>query len=1635
MTISTHPNSYPIFEPNQVLQFTDLNTLFDYLDQHNRLTRTHLIGMGIVCGLTVELSEETAAIQISPGCGITSEGYLLHLEATTLTHYQMVEVSSHLFAPTSSSKNGANGSGNNGNNGSNGNNNGNENGIVAVIDLFASVGEEQRLELGKNPDGSDRKNLDELKDELENYVIVLVCELDETRRDSCLVDCDDRGIDRTFRTRFFLLPRRAEGDTLSAERLLRQGFQLGSLAAPWQDTSTEAVFTARHTFWQQPELRVRRFGYRQETLEEGAETSPVVRLSAIKTFDALMENYYTICAEAIEDIRVAFTDLFRIFSPLFSSFHPNTHADFEGLSNRLMQHLQTIWSLEDYSPSQLEAVEAQYAIQYFYDYLSQLIAAYHELAEAAFDLMDDCAPDYRRFPKFLMLGEPVTQLPCATPSPYRHHFVQPPIYNGNSQRMQQVQHLYERLRRLCETNAFFMLPFYDTPLAITPSPDRSAPLSQQAIPYYLNYPNIYRYWNYDACRKGISHRHPAYFYPLASGTPTTTTDVLVHRLDAYNFYRIEGHIGEANTTALNQIQDYQQRYNLAFDVITLKLTPSIEDLRDLNLSGHFEDLEADFGRMKDKFLKLWDKNKERWSRNVFLNTLKREFFEDREASEGSGLRRIRESKLSNRVLTLAENPDNFEFVPESTEEDEQATQFWLYLFDENETPVARFSTQRNLDFVSSLDTPDDLLFDFSELSEATISDEQERIRETLSACFTLGKVNFGVMPQSSEQRFSYYVWLSVDDTLDLPITDDETNEPSQVPVNLLWLNPFSIDISSDQPYIADPAFHDFETLYGLLRDVQQTPTKLEELGYSMSDQDAAECLNYFELKGLMEAYQHRLDRLKEMHLFHKFAELHPGLEPLGGVPKGGTFVLVYVDGEEVVNDLLQREQNVASRAKTSAIKQYVRFPDQSAPASRVQQELLNRTDIVVADFCLPYRCCSDTPAVNYLLTKPRPVVLLEKSTFCEDDDTRYEFILDPKGGILKGEGSVLEGRQYYFQPSNIEIEGEERTVTFTYVVEGSYDTFTVVLYPKPEASLNLEDSYCNDHDPIDITLVETDPTVELRRVTVNGTEIEQFDPSQYAQENTSETVTIEAFVRDRRTGCENTISNQVTVYPLPNPAFEVDDAYPDAVCSDAEVPLNPDQPGGTFKAFVGDTDQEIPGAIAPDSPTFIARAVFDNNDLASQSVTLRHEITSEQGCMNEAEYSLTVYRAPIGRFAVSEPEFSYPEPQDEFSVRISDIEPEAEEGTYNYEWTSDYSAADTVSRSNSEPFSFVLSYGEGDVDLTSQIAISLTVSNSASPVPCQGEPFTQTFAPPFEIADWMLVGVLEEGAFEPLVELTNFIKENERISLAQFFQLGRDNQRFALQTRTRPARVGSVQITYQLPERDEQDVIHDQPPYVSELWTPVIGRYTFTLQAFAGAASNSRESDPVQVSFEIIESGGGDEESDSPNDDIVVTDSGDDLDRERLTAQLDERLAEYRDRTGEIELSIIERDDMTAEDVANFVLTTDRTTSPSEAVGQYENTINTLLEAYENPQDRTSLTAAAQLIRLSTASLLDRLVLDEIDAQIRDRLTGIIDRLQEADIKPNGLVQAWKPNALEENLDSERFKQRIEQLKTLLRSV
>jgi hypothetical protein len=73
-----------IFRPDSILTAEQLNLLFGFLLNQEQLTRTRLLGVGVVCGLKPSLNPGNT-ITVSAGYGVTTDGDLLSLETTIYT--------------------------------------------------------------------------------------------------------------------------------------------------------------------------------------------------------------------------------------------------------------------------------------------------------------------------------------------------------------------------------------------------------------------------------------------------------------------------------------------------------------------------------------------------------------------------------------------------------------------------------------------------------------------------------------------------------------------------------------------------------------------------------------------------------------------------------------------------------------------------------------------------------------------------------------------------------------------------------------------------------------------------------------------------------------------------------------------------------------------------------------------------------------------------------------------------------------------------------------------------------------------------------------------------------------------------------------------------------------------------------------------------------------------------------------------------------------------------------------------------------------------------------------------------------------------------------------------------------------
>ncbi len=497
----TSDESYPIFIPNQILDSEDLNAVVEYLNNQSHLTRSKFIGQGIAQGLTLTIGK-------SPN-------------GETAT----IEISKGLGIAA--------------------------NGQLIIVDEDIQLAyyqsqeakDENRdeskdefkgakfIELFKvNKNDSNRKPLTlndaDIEKRLKNSVLAVVRVCEEVPRSAPLLSYTEMGKDRQFYLRFILLP--------------KDQIQI----AP----RTSAIASTLSS----PTLR--RFGYQND----------IIRLAIITNATEFQQNYIDRCQEAI--------------TPLFTALQAVSDRikQFPLLSNQALSR-QTLNTLRVQFQNRFDTLKnTDYGIQYFYDYCSQIAVAHRELTEAIVQFMGDrpSAPDIQPNTLsadvsehgYLLLGQidlDSQGQPDSSFDLYRQYFVQKQIEDAENQPyINRIRFLFARLLRLYDANHFQLPSPERTPIKVTPSGDRSRPLSQQAIPYYLDYTSLAPVWNYEDSLKGTSVPQPAY---------ASKTNFLIASLDEFEHYRIEGHLGRSCRDALTQIHTLQQNYNLSFDVLCLRL--------------------------------------------------------------------------------------------------------------------------------------------------------------------------------------------------------------------------------------------------------------------------------------------------------------------------------------------------------------------------------------------------------------------------------------------------------------------------------------------------------------------------------------------------------------------------------------------------------------------------------------------------------------------------------------------------------------------------------------------------------------------------------------------------------------------------------------------------------------------------------------------------------------------------------------------------------------------------------------------------------------------------------------------------------------------------------------------------------
>lgn len=233
-----------------------------------------------------------------------------------------------------------------------------------------------------------------------------------------------------------------------------------------------------------------------------------------------------------------------------------------------------------------------YGFQYVYDAFEDIIKSYEELRCAAMHLNSVCLPDNDAFPMHLMLGD----MACP-PADNRQEFEYSPLFNEYKSWSKKVVTIFGRiLTMLNGYHAEFMKEAEEQGVLATPSKEKQQPLGEKAFPIYFNpyQPDFEKFWNECACHgcggeKGLSYHYQLPEVDQDYGFSKLETP-LYYNINAYNFFRMEGHLGLDEADAVNRYKKIRRKFNVPFKVKSL----FIGDGDKINTRCRYPDLDSQY---------------------------------------------------------------------------------------------------------------------------------------------------------------------------------------------------------------------------------------------------------------------------------------------------------------------------------------------------------------------------------------------------------------------------------------------------------------------------------------------------------------------------------------------------------------------------------------------------------------------------------------------------------------------------------------------------------------------------------------------------------------------------------------------------------------------------------------------------------------------------------------------------------------------------------------------------------------------------------------------------------------------------------------------------------------------------------
>jgi len=921
-------NSYPLFANNQVLTSAQLNELVAYLDEQNRLTRVKLIGTGVACGFELKPDAPVNATEIAifKGIGVTSMGYLMTDGDCVVRRYRPYTLPAGVryepFEDPSTTLQ-----------------------DVLLYELLTDDAPTLPTDL--------IKDLDDPAGFTNDKVVLLFLECVPVNMKSCLgKSCDDTGSEMVMNLRKLLISKPHMDKVLA------------------RTCAQTALFQEKYNL---PEIFMKRALFNPN--------APSTNASNYFTFSETYVNAMKADAQPATGVSI-YTQLFNALRQTYTDFAPLLSEQYKGV-NPFTNYPDANWTNYINGTS---TGPRYLGMQYFYDFLKDLILAYNEFRDVAFDIMSECCSDMDCYPKHLMLGE-VSGAPVGKPSSYRHYFVLSPIFDSQKEKVAHAVSLFQRMVLMVKK---FDLPTINNPsttiispntlavpIYITPSNEKRDPLSKRSMPYYYRVHEaedglgtLEQSWNYVYTQKNLFSKGLA---PLGYGNQDAVqTDdqgpvktPLYYDTDPYNFYRVEGHIRAHYQAAKNQIEKIKNDFDLPFNVIALRLTGDPFD--DIMERCNFDDLRTEYGSIRTELLSLFKNLTDRFGvtegTTIHVKAFP-SFLSELLADANTDTRNGSYTPIQTGVGSLVASPV-FSSGTDTATTVGTATAGVSNNAVDNTLLRSFTSTALAASAVSAASFP--VFAPRRSMAEAKNKLNAD-LQEMLSALNTLSTT---MLPFNITQFKFGYTGTTQDTTLGfIQNYLNALQAAINVKVDLIQILDLilrSTKLRNTPELYMDLSVYLNETLGLLERFITDSRYKSLTL------------VNY--------TLQYRIGQLKsnDMTLFSNFIKKHPGVEHAAGVKKGGTLILVYngnaiavdpIRRSEAINQIrdvqvmevtrarlmqkpvLSKEDQFTLNTITSSLVDIGQVSVELASAVPVQRIAIE-ADQVIADFSLPYLCCCD----------------------------------------------------------------------------------------------------------------------------------------------------------------------------------------------------------------------------------------------------------------------------------------------------------------------------------------------------------------------------------------------------------------------------------------------------------------------------------------------------------------------------------------------------------------------------------------------------------------------------------------------------------------------------------------------------